>query len=374
MQDAWAIRIANVSGIPIRLHFTFLLLVIWFALSNIGISRSWMVLSLLGLFFCIVLHELGHSLVAQHFGYRVRDITLYPIGGVAAIEGSPRPLHELYIALAGPAVNVAIAILLYAGLTLAKAWPPLPPDRDQAVAALLGHPLTFLYYSNIFVFLFNMIPAFPMDGGRVLRAMLGLSIGKARATRIAASVGQILAVLMAVYGLGFFNSSLNLGLVIIALFVFFGAGQERDVEQARVVVDDAPVSAAMVRDFQTLAVGDTLERAASMLLATSQQDFPVVVGEGGDVAGVLSRGQLLRGLAEHGPSAYVAGTMTRDVLFALPGDSLEEFMLRPDGVQRAPVLVRDESGALLGMLTMDNLMEFLTLQQIRRDREEEGRG
>jgi CBS domain-containing protein len=156
--------------------------------------------------------------------------------------------------------------------------------------------------------------------------------------------------------------------VIIALFVFFGAAQERDVEETREAVEDAPVGAAMVREFQTLAVGDTLRRAAEVLLATSQQDFPVVHGD--EVVGVLSRGQLLRGLAQEGDGAYVAGAMTRDVLFARPGDPLEQFMLRPDGVQRAPVLVKDESDRLVGMLTLENLMEFLTLRQIARAREE----
>lgn len=373
-QDIWAIRIARVSGIPIRLHFTFLLMVIWLSLTNIIPGRASMVLTLLGLFLCIVLHELGHSLTAQHYGYQVRDITLYPIGGVAAIEGSPRPRHELFIALAGPAVNVVIALLLYAYIRIAHVWPADIETRQQAETALLSSPVTFLFVSNIFVFLFNMIPAFPMDGGRVLRAILGLSLGKFRATQIAASVGQFLAVAMALYGMGIFGNPPSYGLIIIALFVFFGAGQERQIEQTHVSVAGVPVSDAMVRDFQTLAVGDTLERASSVLLATSQQDFPVTVGgPDGDVAGVLSRGQLLRGLAEHGPTAYVAGEMTRDVLYARPEDLLEEFMLRIDGVQRAPVLVRDASDHLVGMLTMDNLMEYLTVQQIRREREAEQR-
>jgi CBS domain-containing protein len=158
------------------------------------------------------------------------------------------------------------------------------------------------------------------------------------------------------------------GLVIIAVFVFFAAAQEKQAEEAREFVVDAPVHEAMVRDFQTLSVGDSLRRAAELLLETSQQDFPVL--QGSDVAGVLSRSQLLRALAKEGETGYVAGAMTREVVFARPGDPLEEFMLNTDGVQRAPVLVQDEDGQLVGMLTLENLMEFLALRQIIRSRTE----
>jgi Zn-dependent protease len=362
-ESSWSLRVAKVSGIPIRLHFTFLLLLVWLLVSDLGMGRVAVVLSLVGLFFCVALHELGHSLTAQRFGYKVRDITLYPIGGVAAIEGSPSPRHELFIALAGPLVNVVIAGVLFAVLAATGKL----PNGPQAVQSMAQDPWVLLLQANVMLAVFNMIPAFPMDGGRVLRALLGLRLGKLRATRIAARVGQFVAVLMGLWGLGLFGNRGNIGLVIIALFVFFGAGQEMQLEETHEVVDDAPVRDAMVRQFETLAVGDSLRRAAEVLLATSQQDFPVV--HGGQVAGVLSRTQLLRSLALEGDTAYVAGAMERDVLFAHPDDSLEDFMLRSDGVQRAPVLVVDDDSNLVGMLTLENLMEFLTLRQIARSRE-----
>lgn len=366
--NTWSLRVARVSGIPIRLHFTFLLLLIWFAVSDLNMGGAGLIISMLGLFLCIALHELGHSITAQRLGYCVRDITLYPIGGVAAIEGNMRPRHELYIALAGPAVNVVIAGLVTVTLTLLHR--PFPFGSPFRVAAqAMGHdPLQFLLAANLTLVVFNMIPAFPMDGGRVLRAVLGLRLGKARATRIAATVGQFVAVLMALWGLGVFSPfgvRGGLGQVIIALFVFFAAGQEAQeasYEEARTIADDTPVEAAMVRDFQTLVPGDSLHRASEVLLATHQQDFPVVLG--GEVAGVLSRAALLRAFAREGGDAYVAGAMTRDVLFAAPDDPLEDFMFRSDGVQRAPVLVRDKAGKLVGMLTMENIMEFLTIRRI----------
>lgn len=371
-QDSWSLRIATISGIPIRLHFTFLLLVIWFAVMGIGRgSGASQVLFLLGIFLCVALHELGHSIVAQRYGYGVRDIVLYPIGGVAAIEGTPRPRHEFWIALAGPAVNVVIALLLWGYITLVNDVPfvkQLPTVQAGQGGAIRGDAVSLLLFANIMLVVFNMLPAFPMDGGRVLRSVLALKLGRTKATRIAAFVGQAIAVLLGLYGLGLIGNSPNFMLTLIALFVFFGAGQESQMEQTRDVAEGAPVQEAMIREFHTLAPGDSLRQAADALLATTQQDFPVMMGD--EVVGVLSRGALLRGLAENGEDAYVAGVMTRDVLFALPGDPLEDIMLRPDGVQRAPVLVRDEMGKLVGMLTIENLMEFLTLRQIMRDREE----
>lgn len=386
-QNAWSLKVVSVSGIPIRLHFTFLLMVVWFAASSIAGSGWTLVLFVLGLFTCVALHELGHALVAQRFGYTVRDIVLYPIGGVASIEQSPRARHELLIAVAGPLVNVVIALLLAGYLAATHQMPDLSSAQAGALAGFEKTPLTMLLYANVALVLFNLIPAFPMDGGRVLRALLALRLGKLRATRLAASIGQFAAVLLALYGLHVFGDPFarvpflprpgNFALVIIALFVYFGAGQEAQAEESRDAAEDAVVAEAMVRDFQTLAPGDSLRRAAEVLLATSQQDFPVVHGD--EVVGVLSRGQLLRGLAQEGDSGYVAGTMSRDVVFAAPNDPLEPLMMHPGGssgsggrssIQQAPVLVRDTSGRLVGMVTLENLMEFLTLRQIARSREE----
>lgn len=361
--DAWSLRIATVSGIPIRLHFTFLLLLIWLALAGLGRGSGAIILFLLGIFFCVALHELGHSLVAQRYGYQVRDIVLYPIGGVASIEGSPRARHELWIALAGPAVNVVIAGLLGAYLGVTGALPPT--TELLSMRTLAGDPVAALMRANIFLVLFNMIPAFPMDGGRVLRALLALRLPRHQATAIAARIGQALAIVFGVYG--FMQG--NFGLMLIAVFVYFGAGQEAAAEQSRVDVEGENVDAAMVKEFTTLSTGDSLRRASEVLIATHQQDFPVVFGD--QVVGVLSRGALLRTLAQQGESAYVSEAMDREVVFAKPSDPLESILMSSEGIRRAPVLVMDE-GRLVGMLTVDNLMEFLTLRQIVRARAEQG--
>jgi Zn-dependent protease len=368
-RDAWSLQIANLSGIPLRLHFTFLLLIVYFAVIGIGSgSGAARVLFLLGIFACVALHEYGHSLMAQRLGYKVRDIVLYPIGGVASIEGAPRARHELVIALAGPAVNVLIALLL---ALILSAMPGGVLAHLNVDALLRGDVLGRLLVANIMLVLFNMIPAFPMDGGRVLRAALALKMSRVRATQIAATVGQLLAIVFGAFGLGLFGNPPQLALALIALFVYFGAGQERQAEQSREVVEGVPVGAAMVRQFETLQVGDTLKRAADVLLATSQQDFPVVFGD--EVVGVLSRGALLRGLAQNGETAYVSGAMNRDVIVVAPDAPLDAVLARPAGIQQVPILVM-EDGQLIGMLTTDNVMEFLTLRQIARDRSERQAG
>lgn len=371
--NGWSVRIAKVSGIPIRLHFTFILLLTFIAVSDWGWGGIAKVGFLLGVFTCVVLHELGHSLVAQRYGYTVRDIVLYPIGGVASIEETPRPRHELWIAVAGPAVNVVIATLLALYMqffTPDPFWERFQSVFQRGQMSISGSGyLILLLTSNVMLVLFNMLPAFPMDGGRVLRAILAIKIGRAKATRIAAGVGQFIALLLGLYGLGVLGNPPYYMLVIIALFVYFGAGQERAAEESRDVMSDAPIGEAMMRDFATLAHGDTLKHAADVLLAGSQQDFPVVAG--GDVVGILSRTQLLRGLARDGDSAYVATFMDREVTFATPDEPLEDYLLSSHALRRAPVLVREsENSELLGMVTLENAMEFLTLRQIARLRED----
>ncbi len=305
--------------------------------------------------------------MAQRYGYGSATSYSTPSAGWRRSSRAPDQRHGIWIALAGPAVNVVIALLLGIYLAaagdvpLAERIASLGPTRTRPVG---GDALTLLFAANVALVVFNMMPAFPMDGGRVLRAVLALRLGRPRATRIAALIGQALAVLFGV--LGFLNGQFFW--MLIALFVFFGAGQEAAAEQSRAVAEGAQVGAAMVRQFQTLGIGDSLRRAAEVLLSTHQQDFPVTHGE--EVVGVLPRGALLRGLAQQGESTYVSEVMLRDVFFAKPSDPLEEMLSRPDGVQRAPVLVM-EDGRLVGMLTVENLMEFLTLRQIAQTRAEQ---
>ncbi len=286
----------------------------------------------LTLFLCVVLHELGHSLVALRYGIPVANITLYPIGGVAQIEKRPTAGQELWIALAGPAVNVVIAALLWGVLAATGAL--LPPEVVSAGGGGWRGFVEVVMWINVSLVLFNLIPAFPMDGGRVFRAILALNMPPPRATAIAAGLGQLIAVAAGLFAV----LHGPLWYLFIAFFVYIGAGQEAASYRQAALMEGVLVKQAMMTDVRTLTVGNTLKEAADVLLDTSQHDFPVLHGD--QVQGLLTRNGLLRGLAEDGPSAYVAGAMSREYASAGPDDDLGETLPRLQA-QPGPLLVLD---------------------------------
>src|SRR6266704_802286 len=241
----WSIPIFRIAGIQLRIHITFLLLIAWLAFGYYAEGGSaaalGRVLFVLLLFVCVVLHEFGHAIAAKNFGIHTPDITLLPIGGVARLQRMPdEPRQELIIALAGPLVNVVIALTLFAVV----GWRGLAAQATMGGSDLLAQLLVI----NVVLVLFNLLPAFPMDGGRVLRALLATRLSYARATQIAASIGQGCAF---VFGfLGLFGP--NPFLLFIALFVYIGASQEAALAQMRDVSRRFPVSSAMVREFRSL--------------------------------------------------------------------------------------------------------------------------
>jgi Zn-dependent protease/CBS domain-containing protein len=360
-ETPYTIRLVTVSGIPIRLHIFFVLFFAYLVIIDNGPSRLGTALFLISVFTCIVLHELGHSIVAQRFGIGVSEIVLYPIGGVARLEKLPGAKQELWIALAGPAVNLVIAAVLY---VVMKA-PDISSVWGQAFTGSGTWPQR-LFAINLVLALFNLVPAFPMDGGRILRALLALRMGEVQATQIAASIGQLLAI-----GLGFLGLLYgNYVLLAVAFFVFIGAGNEVAMYQNRALVEGVPVREAMITDFRTLEVGATLGQAADLLLQTSQTDFPVI--HGGETVGVLGRRGLLQGMAEQGKDAYVAGVMERDFLTAGPDADLQDLAseMQTSGQTCAIVTAEDK---LLGMVTMENLAELLVLRQIMQRKAGQGR-
>src|SRR5437879_6042482 len=266
---SWSLPIFRIAGIQLRIHITFLLLIGWLAVGYYAQSGSAMalgrILFVLLLFLCVVLHEFGHSIAVIYFLIYMLDITLLPIGGVARLERMPdEPGQELIIALAGPLVNVVIALALFAVV----GW------RGLAAQAMMGGSdlLSQLLVINVVLVLFNLLPAFPMDGGRFLRALLATRLSYAPATQIAASIGQGCAFVFGFLGL----MGGNYMLIFIALFVYIGASQEAALAQMRDVSRRFPVSSAMVREFRSLPESATLQEAVDALLATSQHDFPVL--------------------------------------------------------------------------------------------------
>ena len=305
---------------------------------------------IIALFGIVVLHELGHALMARRFGIATQDITLLPIGGVARLERMPEdPKQELLVALAGPAVNVVLAILLFGVLLAGHGLESL---RNPAVTT--GSLTAKLLWVNVGLVIFNLLPAFPMDGGRVLRALLAIKLDYARATRIAANIGQSMALLFGLFGM--FSNPL---LVLIALFVWTGAAQEASMVEMKSALDGVTVEKVMITDFRTLAPSDALGRAVEQILAGSQQDFPVA--EGGAVVGVLTRRDLMTGLAKGGQGATVAEHMQQQFRTASPDELAERAIVR---LQNCPcrTLPVVAGGNIVGILTMENVGEFLMIQ------------
>jgi Zn-dependent protease len=340
-------------GVPVRFHFTFVLLIVFLTVMGVGGKQSNLMYALyiVGLFASVILHELGHALVGRRYGVRTVEIVMFPIGGVARLEKNPKPSQELWIALAGPLVNLLIAGALFGYLYFANQLVAIETLFDPSDSNLAER----IAFGNLILAGFNLLPAFPMDGGRVLRAILARSQSEDEATRKAASAGRMLAIGMGLYGL----LSMQFMLVFIAFFVYLGAAQEGAAARGRTLTHGIPVSAAMVTDFRTLPHGSTIRDAANLLLATSQQDFPVVHGD--NVIGLLPRNGLLRALAAQGQDAYVSGAMDRDFMRLAPDMDLAEAL--PSMSQAGSCALVMDNDRLLGLLTTENLSEFLLLRR-----------
>lgn len=349
----------RVAGIPIRMHLTLLILLAWiagsYALSGASLGATAIGVALVvAIFVVIVVHELGHALVARRFGIATRDIMLLPVGGVASIEHTPdRPLEELAIALVGPIINLAIAGLIWVGVHAAGGTTQLG-DTTTIGGAIAAQ----LYWINIGLALFNLIPAFPMDGGRALRAVLAMRLGHDRATNIAASLGRVFAV-----GIGILGLLYNPLLILIALVVWQGATQERALSQLKQAISGVPVSAAMLRRVEAVTPEQPLEDAAALLLRGGLNQLPVI--DHGTPVGVITRSDVASALAHAGPGATVAAAPQHRVIMVSPADALDAVLDRLRAEPDTVALVVDH-GLPVGVLTADALATYLEMHQPRR--------
>lgn len=353
-----SIKLFNVAGTDVRMHPTFLLLLAW-----IGVAQ-WMqsgpqaaafgVVFISLLFLCVVLHEFGHIFAARRYGIRTPDVTLLPIGGVASLERMPeKPSQEIVVAIAGPAVNVVIALVLSVVVGARVELNHLA-DLQKAQSGLDGL-LIQLTAANIWLVIFNLIPAFPMDGGRVLRALLATRLGHTRATRVAANIGQMLAVV-----LGFIGLLGNPLLVLVAIFIFLAAAGEAGYVEARDITRGHLASHAMITKYSALGPQSSVDEAADLLLQTTQHEFPVVDGAG-VLRGVVTREAILGALKAQGGRVSVLEIMARDVpvvgetamLDAVFGDLLKN--------SARFVGVVDRSNRLVGYLTPENISELVMI-------------
>ncbi|HUT92401.1 MAG TPA: site-2 protease family protein [Thermoguttaceae bacterium] len=368
----WSWKLGQVAGIGIFVHWTFVLLIAWLVylfMSQGSDLRGVLdgVAFVLAIFGCIVLHELGHALMARRFGIQTRDITLLPIGGVARLERMPEnPTQELWVALAGPAVNVLIAIVLF-GVVVVSLGIAVFSNIEVLMKSLLvsGNFLLAVLVANVFLVIFNLVPAFPMDGGRVLRALLATKLDYVRATQIAASIGQTLAILFGI--LGFFGVPGLFGAnplwLFIALFVYLGADAEAHMVRVRSVMRGVPTLAAMVTRFRTVSPQEPLSSAIQELLAGHQQDFPVM--EDDRIVGMLTRRDLLAAVAEGKHDLPIAEVMRRDFRVVDEAEMLDSTFqrMREGACSTLPVL---REGRLVGIVTLENVGEWMMIQSALR--------
>lgn len=359
----WSLRIVRVAGIDVFVHWTFVLLIGWIVISNLGAGRTvgesiWSIWFVLLLFVCVVLHEYGHALTGRRYGIKTKNIVLLPIGGVANMEKMPdKPIQELWVALAGPAVNIAIAALLGIILFL-QGNLRTPETPDAAISA--GNLLLNLFIVNIWLALFNLIPAFPMDGGRVLRALLAMRYDRARATNIAAKLGQLLGIVFISIGL-FYNT----WLIFIGIFIFLGAGSEANYESTQAVLANYKVGDVLMHHYTTLHVWDRLDHAVALLLDGQEKEF--LVEEDNKIVGILTRDGIIRGLQQYDKDTTVGRIANPHVAGLAPETGLREAyetMLR-EGLSICPVFSGE---TLVGVLNQENIMELLMIEEARRQR------
>ena len=357
---SWSLTIGRFGATTLRVHLTFFLLLAW-----IGVS-AWLkggaaaardsVLFIALIFGCVVLHEFGHILMARRFGIETPDVILLPIGGVALMPRMPeKPAQELAVAVAGPMVNVVIAFLLF--LVLGAIHPDNLVRIDDPRVSLLAR----LAAANVFLVLFNMIPAFPMDGGRVLRALLAMKLGGARATQVAASVGQAFA-----FALGFLGLFGNPLLIFIAIFVYMAAAGEAQMTAFNEAARGLSVADAMETRFNAIPVEANLAAAIETLLATAQHEFPVVDAFGKPV-GLLMREGIVSALKDHDREAAITTFMRAPIETVRSATPLKAVLDRLHGPRAAALAVTDPDGILVGLLTRQNLAEMMIIKSMRPD-------
>jgi len=353
----YKLYIGKISGIKIFIHWTFALLIAWIVYNDVkaGLGTTeilWSVAFVLSIFVCVTLHELGHSLTAQRYHIKTRDITLLPIGGVASLESIPeKPKEELFVALAGPLVNIVIALVLLPFIYL-----PELTDAFRGLSKVGGSNFLFSLLSvNLTLAVFNMIPAFPMDGGRVLRALLSYKMDRVKATQIAATIGQVIALGFII--LGFYG---NPFLAFIGVFIFLGARGEAKQVKNRAFISGVTIQQVMMREVPSLEANITIREAAQQLLHGQNKNFVVVTHN--QPVGTLSHSEIIKALAEQGEQSLVENAMDKELIYLDAGLSLEEGLKKMQ-LTRKPLALVTSGQALIGVVDAQNIAEYLLIKK-----------
>ena len=358
MKSRYSLHLGRPFGIRVSVHWSFSLLIAWivFISLNRGLEPMQIVMHILfvlALFVCVVLHEFGHSLVAIKFGGKVESITLLPIGGMANMSKMPeKPREEFLVSAAGPAVNVVIAAILW--LYVAFAHPVGFDEMEFETITLNNFPLMLLA-ANLFIVAFNLIPAFPMDGGRLFRSALSMKMSRLKATQIAKDIGQVFAIIFIIAGL-----FINPFLIIIGFFVLLGAKGEHEMIKYQDILKDYTVDDVLKKDYAGLDAEDTLGKAAEKLVHISDRGF--VITSDGSYAGILTRNDLVKGLSTHGRDGLVKEVMSQNIETVSPDLPLFEayLNLRKSRLEIVPVMKNEE---FTGILDLENVNDFLLIQK-----------
>ncbi len=350
----WSINAGSIFGIKLRIHLTFFLLLLFvFAsvMSEYGVRAAGMsALFICALFTCVVIHEVGHSLIARRFGKKAESITLLPIGGIAAIDQMPtKPGQEIAVSLVGPFINLAIAGILYVlvGAKTGVAMPNLYPESGKAfLAGLIG--------VNIMLAVFNLIPAFPMDGGRVLRGLLAMRMDSVRATIWAANIGQAIATFFIFFGVFF-----NLWLALIGIFLYLGAGSEKQQVVLQSLLADVPAGEAMTTEYMSLKPDNTLTDALEHFHHGCQQDFPIIDDSG--LRGILTRDRILAAIHTNGLNATVAEVMDKTFATVDSKMGLDQVYRKFLSGNKTAVAVVDD-GRLKGIIGLDGISRYFMIR------------
>lgn len=356
-----SLQLGTYAGIKVQVHWTFWLLIVWIILRELFQGNSvesmlWSSAFIGVLFLCVVLHEYGHALTARRFGVNTEKITLLPIGGVASLEDMPEdPKQEFLVAIAGPLVNVAIALILYPLVSIDTYINQSPEELQQSLGTIkAANFLFYLFSANAMLVLFNMLPAFPMDGGRVLRALLSMKLNRVMATRIASGVGQLLAMIFFFIGI-FYNPIL----LLIAIFVFFGAQAESSMVQNIDLLEGYKVKDAMMTNITIVNPDDTLQDMIDILISGTEKNF--IVAENGQVEGVLFQNELIKSIQNYNRDTEVREIMSKDFGTVEIDEDLNSIFRKIRQHRRSffPVL-KDEK--IAGSIDMENINEFITIR------------
>ncbi len=356
----WSYRIARIKGIDVKLHITFILLLVFVAIST-GIQEGWLIglrsgLMICLIFFIVLLHEFGHSVVAIRFGAKVKDIILLPIGGLARMSRMPeRPSQEVLIAMAGPAVNFVLAgASLVLMVVLGGAYTLTSIEADA--------PILLVFFGfNIFIGLFNLLPAFPMDGGRILRGLLANRLGYLTATKIAVNIGEVFALIFVIVGVLY----MQLFLALIGIFIYIAATSEERGTELKMALSDVPVSRIMIGDLQVATPQTTLGQLLERFFHGYQEDFPVVQDQ--HLVGMLSKADLLAALHDRPKETPVDGVMSRNTRSVEPSATLSTVyrMMIDNHLSAVPVVSQN---SLVGLVTLGQIARYISAKKEPRRR------